>query len=342
MKSYIVLILLGISFGSPSIHDSYAQFFQSNSLSEELIFIDSSDSNWNSFNITREGITITLETNKVKYYSEFEVMQIKLNITNSGLIPISYTNTDNCKNEPKLELKNTTHSFFPEDNFLNPSSKQLCLTQKDESVLLPNESVNREITWKQQVPKGIYSLWASTHNVIATVPITIIEYGVLEPSIQKIHQLDLSPKKQTRLGISPQFVQCEQDLELILKTSNGQPACVKPNSVPKLINQGWGTSLPYSTPTIWTELIFSQCGGPPWKIDWIETNSEFWNYQDYGVVESGEEKIIQDYYQRFDIQLIDVTRSNDNNMSCEACSCIVGSYHLQMSLEDYQKWIILN
>lgn len=47
------------------------------------------------------------------------------------------------------------------------------------------------------------------------------------------------PLKQIQEGIEPMQVTCTEGLELVLKVSNGQPACVKPSSVSKLIERGW-------------------------------------------------------------------------------------------------------
>ena len=48
-----------------------------------------------------------------------------------------------------------------------------------------------------------------------------------------------APLKQIQDGVKPQSVTCTEGLELVLKFSNGNPACVKPNSVSKLIQRGW-------------------------------------------------------------------------------------------------------
>ena len=47
------------------------------------------------------------------------------------------------------------------------------------------------------------------------------------------------PLKQIQDGTDPSDVTCTEGLELIMKISNGQPACVKPSSVEKLIERGW-------------------------------------------------------------------------------------------------------
>ena len=47
------------------------------------------------------------------------------------------------------------------------------------------------------------------------------------------------PLKQIKEGVSPINVTCTEGLELVLKQTNGQPACLKPTSVAKLIERGW-------------------------------------------------------------------------------------------------------
>lgn len=48
------------------------------------------------------------------------------------------------------------------------------------------------------------------------------------------------PLKQISDGIKPENVICTEGLQIILKSSNNFPACVKPDSVDKLIERGWG------------------------------------------------------------------------------------------------------
>jgi carboxymethylenebutenolidase len=47
------------------------------------------------------------------------------------------------------------------------------------------------------------------------------------------------PLKQIRDGTDPSNVTCTEGLELVLKKSNGSPACLKPTSVAILIERGW-------------------------------------------------------------------------------------------------------
>lgn len=52
-----------------------------------------------------------------------------------------------------------------------------------------------------------------------------------------------TPKQQTNVGILPSEVQCKEGLELIFKSTDGSPACVKPKTAEKLIERGWANDV---------------------------------------------------------------------------------------------------
>jgi hypothetical protein len=49
----------------------------------------------------------------------------------------------------------------------------------------------------------------------------------------------LSPLNQFKSGITANNVKCEQGLQLVIKSEDGSPACVKPETAYVLINHGW-------------------------------------------------------------------------------------------------------
>jgi len=51
----------------------------------------------------------------------------------------------------------------------------------------------------------------------------------------------LAPLKQFKDGILADDVICKSGLELLIKSSNDMPACVKPSTAPKLVERNWGT-----------------------------------------------------------------------------------------------------
>ena len=77
---------------------------------------------------------------------------------------------------------------------------------------------------------------------------SIVLLAVFAITIFSLSQLDYTafgiayfppPLKQISDGVDPVNVTCTEGLELVLKKSNGNPACLKPSSVAKLIERGW-------------------------------------------------------------------------------------------------------
>jgi len=79
------------------------------------------------------------------------------------------------------------------------------------------------------------------------------------------------PLKQLQDGHDPSHVTCTEGLELVLKQSNGFPACIKPSSVSKLIQRGWAIHvLPDYDPDHTNSEVF--------KVGMFSTTSESINY----------------------------------------------------------------
>lgn len=66
--------------------------------------------------------------------------------------------------------------------------------------------------------------------------------------IVKKHKI-LSPLKQFKAGIPIEEVKCKENLQLLVKSTNGKPACVKPSTAIKLQDKGWGTIIKDSSMT---------------------------------------------------------------------------------------------
>ncbi|MDX1440942.1 MAG: dienelactone hydrolase family protein [Nitrosopumilaceae archaeon] len=76
-------------------------------------------------------------------------------------------------------------------------------------------------------------------GLIAIIPLLIISSPENFPETSAITYFP-PPLKQIQEGVKATSVTCTEGFELILKESNGNPACVKSSSVAKLIDRGWG------------------------------------------------------------------------------------------------------
>lgn len=79
------------------------------------------------------------------------------------------------------------------------------------------------------------------------------------------------PYKQIADGVLPENVTCTEGLEIILKSSDNLPVCVKPSSVEKLVQRGWATE---KMPNLISDVkykveIVAENLNIPWSIDWL-------------------------------------------------------------------------
>lgn len=96
------------------------------------------------------------------------------------------------------------------------------------------------------------SAWFHNHSDMITLvdaesqdPVTELEesFDMEGKGTTETHEHSIAyfppPLQQIKNGVKPTSVTCTEGLELVLKQSNGQPACIKPSSVAKLIERGW-------------------------------------------------------------------------------------------------------
>lgn len=78
---------------------------------------------------------------------------------------------------------------------------------------------------------------------ISLVAITVLAL-VLSPSLPSIsaagHEV-MSPRQQMKAGVDAEDVECKEGLVLMIRATNGAPACVKESTSMKLSTAGWGT-----------------------------------------------------------------------------------------------------
>ncbi len=53
----------------------------------------------------------------------------------------------------------------------------------------------------------------------------------------------LSPLKQFKSGIAANDIRCRSDFQLVIKSDDGSPACVKPQTAQKLVERGWAKQI---------------------------------------------------------------------------------------------------
>ncbi len=61
------------------------------------------------------------------------------------------------------------------------------------------------------------------------------------------HYTNHTPLEQFRAGVPAKDVKCNEGLQLVIKSEDGYPACVKPETALKLAERNWGISISFVT-----------------------------------------------------------------------------------------------
>ncbi|MCE9617101.1 MAG: hypothetical protein K8Q88_01890 [Nitrosarchaeum sp.] len=84
-------------------------------------------------------------------------------------------------------------------------------------------------------------------NLIDVLPYPVSTKDISEEYVATINisknknEIVLSPLKQSKNGIKSNLIDCKPTLVLIIKNSDGSPACVKPDTKSRLFERGWAT-----------------------------------------------------------------------------------------------------
>ena len=134
-----------------------------------------------------------------------------------------------------------------------PSVGTAYALRSDKIALEPHKPISDESNGTLQHAYPIILRDAGKYTVISSAyfdfddndlsaPMHTIRTEPLEITVLSDYSLGiykLSPLKQWKSGLTLDKIQCKDNLELILKSHNGSPACVKPDSKLKLIEYGW-------------------------------------------------------------------------------------------------------
>ena len=212
---------------------------------------------WGFDNGTVKGVAFNLDP-QLKIKSIFEY--------NADNPPSGYY-TDRCEGcflgelnstksivEPKITIKTDYYNYTTVDNIIitthisNPDSNTSLEIRvidphyvvRDSHIFPP--SLNESYSWTIS-PRG--PLYENSGNYTVTAKyggeesVTHFYLTSTESDIVQKYQYQTSPLKQFKSGISANNVTCNQGLELIFKIENGYPACVKQDTVGKLVGRGW-------------------------------------------------------------------------------------------------------
>jgi len=157
--------------------------------------------------------------------------------------------TDTNESSPYIPLTDHT-TIFHDDDVWNTSTQprdvHVTLTIQDQdtgqqvfnqtqSLQMKACSGPESVKWRF-VPTQIADYHANLSDNRGTVG--MIFYSMLDATKS---QTVSSPLEQLRFGIDSHNVVCKQDLQLVIKSEDGFPACVTKQTAQILVERGWGT-----------------------------------------------------------------------------------------------------
>jgi len=167
-------------------------------------------------------IRINPNTGKQSLLSHNEISDLDLLIKVKGIaVDIDgniIVGDDDEKTVIKIDPKTGNQELISDNNI---SSNKLFDDIEDLAIFDPSST------------KGTIVISDGNIQSIPDSPVNLV--GELMPVEEDL----LSPLKQFNLGIAPLDVKCRTGFELLLKSTTGPPACVKPQSVEKLVERGW-------------------------------------------------------------------------------------------------------
>ena len=88
-----------------------------------------------------------------------------------------------------------------------------------------------------EVDEKIAKAGESSHKIKVCGDIICSDFSQISKQFNKS-----SPSGQVKLGIAIDLIQCKEGQELVIKTTNSLPACIKEENVEKLREKGWAIS----------------------------------------------------------------------------------------------------
>jgi hypothetical protein len=158
-------------------------------------------------------------------------------------------------------VNNSTNTIFVHNDCLSPFSvtfdnhatvdmKEICRWAAIQKILKPGENMTVTGPGSNLAYRAIT---AGTENATIT-----FSYGTKDASnstsLSKSFLFTIydsntgtktvneTPLKQVKSGISPHDVKCNANMQLVFKTEDKSPACVKPQTVEKLVARGWAVT----------------------------------------------------------------------------------------------------
>jgi len=153
-------------------------------------------------------------------------------------------------------------------------------------------------------------------------------YSTFPTELQVPDVTKMSPLKQFKLGLGATSIFCKKEFQLMIKTDNGFPACVRSQTMQTLVERGWGK---FQEQTVWFEYNFMACQKTPWRE---------WGKNLQGVYT--ENDLIREYFKVQGITILDAKIDSVHFEGVPVCGVtFLSGYYFLVYAHDKDKMINL-
>ena len=194
-----------------------------------------------------EHLSIYLQN--MKYAVIFLILIATIGISFATSQDVKFEDSILIKLHQTISFENLTVTFSGVDDSRCPTDVT-CVWEGRASVTfnvydkIQNQTIILTTNEIQSQKVGSYEI-----NLIDVLPYPVStkdlaeDYSVIINISKNKNDLILPPLKQFKNGISVELIKCNPGLSLIIKNSNGLPACVSPETKTKLIERTWAVNL---------------------------------------------------------------------------------------------------
>lgn len=143
------------------------------------------------------------------------------------------------------------------DNHVTAGPTKICNFMAIQIILKPGENITRSnlfsvIGYKAESPGAVNATITASYIPVNQTNSSSSEVNPI--NVTKSFQFTISnqttptptvtphPLTQFKSGVAAKDVKCQSDLQLVIKSEDGSPACVTPQTAQRLADLGWGTS----------------------------------------------------------------------------------------------------
>jgi hypothetical protein len=146
-------------------------------------------------------------------------------------------------NHTKIKTKNLTCAGVGWSQILDPGKKNTSTSPDSTATYIATESGTANVTVTFQYYVKNQDLTQPNIEQTISKSFQFLIHDINETYAQKPPAYFASPLQQIKAGVSAQNVKCGVNFSLVIKSEDGSPACVKPDTAQILVERGWGTRM---------------------------------------------------------------------------------------------------